>query len=370
MRVSNSLIELVGNTPLVRLKKVTAGLAPTVLAKVEYFNPGGSVKDRIAAADGRGRRAARASSSPAARSWSRPRQHRRRPGDGGPGKGLPLRLRLPGQGRRATSSTCCARTAPKSWSARRPSPRTTPTRTTASPTAWCARSPARGSPTSTPTPTTRRRTTDHRPGDLGADRGQDHPLRRRRRHRRHDHRHRPLPEGGLRTAGSRSSAPTRKARSTPAAPAARTWSRAWARTSGPTTYDTEDLPTRSSRSATRTPSSMTRRLAREEALLVGGSCGHGRGSRAQGGGRELGPDDVIVVLLPDGGRGYLGKIFNDEWMADYGFLEPADGGADASATSSPPRTTACPSFVHTHPHETVGRPSTSCASTASPSCRS
>ncbi len=48
MRVSNSLIELVGNTPLVRLKKVTAGLAPTVLAKVEYFNPGGSVKDRIA----------------------------------------------------------------------------------------------------------------------------------------------------------------------------------------------------------------------------------------------------------------------------------------------------------------------------------
>lgn len=40
MRVSNSLIELVGNTPLVRLKKVTAGLAPTVLAKVEYFNPG------------------------------------------------------------------------------------------------------------------------------------------------------------------------------------------------------------------------------------------------------------------------------------------------------------------------------------------
>ncbi|WP_234401529.1 pyridoxal-phosphate dependent enzyme, partial [Thermobifida halotolerans] len=48
MRVYNSLIELVGDTPLVRLKKVAAGLAPTVLAKVEYFNPGGSVKDRIA----------------------------------------------------------------------------------------------------------------------------------------------------------------------------------------------------------------------------------------------------------------------------------------------------------------------------------
>ena len=35
---------------------------------------------------------------------------------------------------------------------------------------------------------------------------------------------------------------------------------------------------------------------------------------------RLGPDHLVVVLLPDGGRGYLSKIFNDEWMADYGFL--------------------------------------------------
>src|SRR5712692_8250668 len=52
MQVHDSLIELVGNTPLVRLKAVTRGLgggrAPTVLAKVEYLSPGGSVKDRIA----------------------------------------------------------------------------------------------------------------------------------------------------------------------------------------------------------------------------------------------------------------------------------------------------------------------------------
>jgi len=53
MQVHESLIELVGDTPLVRLRKVTRGLdsggrAPDVLAKVEYFNPGGSVKDRIA----------------------------------------------------------------------------------------------------------------------------------------------------------------------------------------------------------------------------------------------------------------------------------------------------------------------------------
>src|SRR2546421_3367489 len=42
------MIDLVGNTPLVKLSSVTAGLAATVLAKIEYFNPGGSVKDRIA----------------------------------------------------------------------------------------------------------------------------------------------------------------------------------------------------------------------------------------------------------------------------------------------------------------------------------
>ncbi|HEX3336455.1 MAG TPA: pyridoxal-phosphate dependent enzyme, partial [Jatrophihabitans sp.] len=48
MRYSDSLVDLIGNTPLVRLRRVTEGLAPTVLAKVEYFNPGGSVKDRIA----------------------------------------------------------------------------------------------------------------------------------------------------------------------------------------------------------------------------------------------------------------------------------------------------------------------------------
>ena len=48
MKYVNSLIELVGNTPLVRLSRVTEDVKPLVLAKVEYFNPGGSVKDRIA----------------------------------------------------------------------------------------------------------------------------------------------------------------------------------------------------------------------------------------------------------------------------------------------------------------------------------
>src|SRR6058998_2442423 len=48
MRYVDNVVELIGNTSLVRLNSVTEGIAATVLAKVEYFNPGGSVKDRIA----------------------------------------------------------------------------------------------------------------------------------------------------------------------------------------------------------------------------------------------------------------------------------------------------------------------------------
>ncbi len=75
---------------------------------------------------------------------------------------------------------------------------------------------------------------------------------------------------------------------------------------------------------------MTRRLAREEGLLVGGSCGMAVVAALQVAERE-GPDALVVVLLPDGGRGYLSKIFNDEWMASYGFLRtPLDGKPDDS----------------------------------------
>src|SRR5881275_3602421 len=47
VQVLGSILEAVGHTPLVRLHRITAGLRPTILAKVETLNPGGSVKDRI-----------------------------------------------------------------------------------------------------------------------------------------------------------------------------------------------------------------------------------------------------------------------------------------------------------------------------------
>ena len=63
----------------------------------------------------------------------------------------------------------------------------------------------------------------------------------------------------------------------------------------------------------------TRQVSREEGLLIGGSCGTAV-DVAITVAAELTKDDLVVVLLPDSGRGYLSKIFNDQWMTEYGFL--------------------------------------------------
>ncbi|MFV0319308.1 MAG: cystathionine beta-synthase [Microbacterium sp.] len=95
---------------------------------------------------------------------------------------------------------------------------------------------------------------------------------------------------------------------------------------------------------------MTRRLAREEGLLVGGSSGMAVAGALRVA-RGLPAAAVVVVLLPDGGRGYLGKIFNEQWMRQYGFTE-GDGVekvADVVAT----RAAGIPDLVHARPTDTV-----------------
>jgi len=96
----------------------------------------------------------------------------------------------------------------------------------------------------------------------------------------------------------------------------------------------------------------TRRLAREEALLVGGSCGLAAAAALRLA-EELTEEDVVVVLLPDSGRGYLSKIFNDEWMADYGFLVPESTHATVGEVLHR-KGGDLPELVHVHPEETVG----------------
>ena len=95
---------------------------------------------------------------------------------------------------------------------------------------------------------------------------------------------------------------------------------------------------------------MTRRLAREEGLLVGGSCGMAAVAALRVA-SKAGPDDVVVVLLPDSGRGYLSKVFNDEWLASYGFLPPSGDRTVGDVLRA--KSQDIPALVHTHPTESV-----------------
>ena len=67
---------------------------------------------------------------------------------------------------------------------------------------------------------------------------------------------------------------------------------------------------------------MTRRLAREEGLLVGGSCGMAAEAALQVAQEDT--SKLVVVILPDSGRGYLSKVFNDDWLREKGFGDLVD----------------------------------------------
>ena len=70
---------------------------------------------------------------------------------------------------------------------------------------------------------------------------------------------------------------------------------------------------------------MTRRLAREEGLFCGWSCGSAvAGALDWAAENNLQKDDVLVIILPDHGTRYLGKVYSDSWMKDHGFLEERD----------------------------------------------
>jgi len=95
---------------------------------------------------------------------------------------------------------------------------------------------------------------------------------------------------------------------------------------------------------------MTRRLAREEGILVGGSSGMAVAAALRAA-EHLTGDDIVVVILPDGGRGYLAKIFNDKWMRSYGFSDVPHEATVHDVIKT--KRGDLPDLVHAHPSDTV-----------------
>jgi cystathionine beta-synthase len=351
VQVTDHVIDLVGGTPLVRLNTVTAGLSAQVLAKVEYFNPGGSVKDRIALA----------MVEDAERSGAlQPGGTIVEPTSGNTGVGLALVAQKKGY-------TCVFVCPDKVARDKIDVLRAYGARVEVCPTAvdpedprsyysvsdrLAKEIPGAWKPDQYSNPANPRshyegtgpelwKQTDGRITHFVAGAGTGGTLGGVGRYLKE------VSDGRVEVYG--------------ADPVGSVYSGGDGRpylVEGvgedfwPSTYDAS-IPDGILAVSDRDSFAMTRRLAREEGLLVGGSCGMAVVAALRVA-AEAGPDDVVVVLLPDSGRGYLSKIFNDEWMADYGFLQADQGTTTVGdVLARKGQDGPLPSFVHTHPSETV-----------------
>ncbi|SHG55098.1 cystathionine beta-synthase [Streptoalloteichus hindustanus] len=350
MEYVEHVVDLVGNTPLVKLGSVADGLAPLVLAKVEYLNPGGSVKDRIAL---RMVEAAEASGE------LRPGGTIVEPTSGNTGVGLALVAQRRGY-------KCVFVCPDKVSEDKRNVLKAYGAEVVVCPTAVAPEHPDSYYNVSD-------RLVREIPGAWKPNQyaNPENPA---------SHYHSTGPElwrqtegrithfvAGIGTGGTISGTGRYlreisggKVRIVGADPEGSVYSGGTGRpylVEGvgedfwPTTYDREicdEIIAVSDKDSFE----MTRRLAREEGLLVGGSCGMAAVAALRVAER-CGPDDVVVVLLPDGGRGYMSKVFNDQWMASYGFLSPDHSGASVGDVLRR-KVGDMPELVHAHPNETVG----------------
>ena len=94
---------------------------------------------------------------------------------------------------------------------------------------------------------------------------------------------------------------------------------------------------------------MARRAAKEEALLLGSSGGLALAAALKLKDR-LNPDDLVVVLIPDSGRGYLSRVYNDAWMAGYGFIQECD---DCVGAAIDARDRELPALLYVNPDQAV-----------------
>jgi cystathionine beta-synthase len=98
----------------------------------------------------------------------------------------------------------------------------------------------------------------------------------------------------------------------------------------------------------------TRRLAREEGILSGGSGGTSVFAMLEVA-KRFGPETTILTTIPDGGRGYLSKVFDDNWMLEHGFLErhgPPDTVEQVLAFKH--ADDGVPDLITCEPHEKLG----------------
>ncbi len=92
-----------------------------------------------------------------------------------------------------------------------------------------------------------------------------------------------------------------------------------------------------------------RDVTRREGLLIGGSCGTAVNAAVTVA-RDCGPGDLVVVLVPDSGRLYLSTMFDDEWMAGFGFIRASGPVVDDVLSS---RRVGVPELLYVQPHQTV-----------------
>lgn len=348
MRVVDSVVELIGDTPLVRLRHVTEGIACPVYAKVEYFNPGGSVKDRIAT-----RMIERAEEQ----GLLAPGGTIVEPTSGNTGVGLALVAQERGYR--------CIFVCPDKVSQDKQNVlRAYGAEVIECPTAVDPEDPRSYYSVSD-------RLAREIPGAWKPDQysNQDNPR---------SHYETTGPElweqtdgrithfvagagtGGTITGVGRylKEASEGRVRIIAADPEGSVYSGGTGRpylVEGvgedfwPTTYDAQ-MADEVIAVSDKDSFDMTRRLAREEGLLVGGSCGMAVVA-ALDVAHRANPDDLVVVLLPDGGRGYLSKVFNDEWLASYGFGPAAQERTVGDVLRG--KSGELPPFIHSHPTESV-----------------